>query len=362
VRRPPALVFDVPIADVTMAETIELINELVIVGRTRGTTHQVSTVNVDFLVNALEQPELADILKCADLCIADGMPVVWAARMLGMPIRERVAGSDLLPLLVESSQSTGHHVHIFGSSPEVASAASELLRERYPTSRFSVDPGPMLRDVEHVDEDVLAAIAAVDADVLCVALGNPKQERFINANRARLRTPVMIGIGGSLDMLVGKRRRAPRWVQVIGMEWVARAVQEPRRLGRRYAHDIRIFLPRLMRAWQASRARRTAAGLQVATIDSCVCVRVMADVVATVEDWQRAADAAAAGAPLSIDFAGMTAINDEALAQIVGLDRLSKRSGGERSLSGLDPALANGLAARGLLVEHFPTPEAADLS
>jgi N-acetylglucosaminyldiphosphoundecaprenol N-acetyl-beta-D-mannosaminyltransferase len=324
----------------------------VVVGRARNTTHQVSTVNVDFLVNALERPELAAILKGADLCIADGMPVVWAARMLGMPIRERVAGSDLLPLLVESSQSTGLHVHIFGSSPEVASAASELLRTRYPTSRFSVDPGPMLTDVEHVDEDVLASIEAVDADVLCVALGNPKQERFIRANRARLRTPVMIGIGGSLDMLVGKRRRAPRWVQAIGMEWIVRATQEPRRLGRRYAHDIRIFLPALAHAWRANRARRNAAGLQIAIVDSSVRVRVVDDAVATAQDWQSAAAESCAAVPLSIDFAGRTAIQDGALAQIVGLVRLSNQSGGEVSLRGLHPALADELEARRLLGDN----------
>ena len=78
---------------------------------------------------------------------------------------------------------------------------------------------------------------------MCVALGNPKQERFIKAHRDRLRVPVMIGVGGSLDMLVGERKRAPSWMQRTGTEWIARMVQEPRRLGRRYAHDLRVFGP-----------------------------------------------------------------------------------------------------------------------
>src|SRR5688572_8108641 len=100
--RPPALVLGVPIEDVTMHETLELIDAFVQEGRADGHTRQITTVNVDFLVNALADPEIAAILQQADVCLADGMPVVWGARMLGTPIRERVAGSDLVPLLVEA--------------------------------------------------------------------------------------------------------------------------------------------------------------------------------------------------------------------------------------------------------------------
>ena len=93
--------------------------------------------------------------------------------------------------------------------------------------RSSLDPGPQIPDPTTVDDAVLEAITAVDADILCVALGNPKQERFIKAHRERLGVPVMIGVGGSLDLLVGERRRAPRWMQRTGTEWIARLAQEP---------------------------------------------------------------------------------------------------------------------------------------
>ena len=156
------------------------------------------------------------------------MPVVWGASLLGMPIQERVAGADLVPRLVEVSQSTGWRIHVFGSSSSVADRATALFAAPYPNAAVSIDPGPRIPDPSSVDDRVLDDIAAVDADILCVAFGNPKQERFIEAHRDRLRVPVMIGVGGSLDMLVGERKRAPRWMQRTGTEWIARMVQEPR--------------------------------------------------------------------------------------------------------------------------------------
>lgn len=331
--RPPALMFGTPIADLTMTETLALIDELVVAGRGRNTTHQISTVNVDFLVNAITDPDVASILQNADVCLADGMPVVWGARLLGMPIAERVAGSDLVPLLVERSQTTGHHVHVFGTMPEVAAAAKRLLLDRYPDAHFSIEPGPMIADVEQIDDAVLDAIVAVDADVLCVALGNPKQERFIRAHRDRLRTPVMIGIGGSLDMLVGKRRRAPRWVQRIGMEWVVRAAQEPRRLGRRYAHDIRVFGPAISRAWLDGRRRRAAPGLRVEVGDEVVNATVEGDTIAGLEAWSAAAARLRGGAPLHVATAAVQ-IRDHAAAQLIGLAQVARRAGAAITVDG----------------------------
>jgi N-acetylglucosaminyldiphosphoundecaprenol N-acetyl-beta-D-mannosaminyltransferase len=302
-----------------MQETLARIDELVDLGRNLGRTYQVSTVNVDFLVNALDDPGVASILQGADLCLADGMPVVWGARMLGMPIRERVAGSDLVPAMIDATRSTGRHVHLFGSSPAVADAARTLLGERYPGANFTIDPGPMMADVRDLDSSVLDAIAKLDPDILCVALGNPKQERFIATHRDRLRTPVMIGIGGSLDMLVGKRRRAPTWVQRIGMEWVVRAVQEPKRLGVRYAHDIRVFGPALARAWRAARARRNHAGLELGWTDNEVVASFRGVDVASDDQWARAAASLANGYSLSISVADPP--RDRAVAQMVGLVR-----------------------------------------
>lgn len=326
--RPPALMFGIPIADVTMDETIDEISRMIDDGRRHGRTSQIATVNVDFLVNALDSAEIRSILQHADLCLADGMPLVWGARALRMPIRERVAGSDLVPLLAEVSRAKGWRVHVFGSAESVAARARALVADRYPDALFSIDPGPMIADVETIDEQVLDDIAAVEADILCVALGNPKQERFIRAHRDRLGIPVLIGVGGSLDMMVGERRRAPRWMQRAGLEWVARAVQEPRRLGPRYAHDIRVFGPRFVREWRARRSRLGSPALQLEIGDDVVHGRL----TGAPGDDRRWVDAVArleTGASLRLEAGAASPLDDAAAARIIGLVRVCRRRSGD---------------------------------
>ena len=330
VVRPPAVMFGVPIADITMAETIDLIAELVEDGHAHQRTHQISTVNVDFLVNAMDDRSVASILQHATVCLPDGMPVVWGSRLLGMPVAERVAGADLVPLLVAESAARKWHIHIFGSTSEVAKAASDLLRTRHPDARFTIDAGPMIRDVSAVDDDVLASITAVNADILLVALGNPKQEKFIAAHRERLGVPVMIGIGGSLDMLIGKRRRAPAWMRRMGLEWVVRAVQEPRRLGGRYARDIWVFTPALVRELLANRRRRDGCGLRIGDCDQAV-VDVVLDgrSIVSSDQWRRTTARLRAGASLRVHAPHAAPPCDAALAQLVGLAAVVRRGGGQ---------------------------------
>ena len=162
----------------------------------------------------------------------------------------------MIPLLGRGVRDAGWAIHLFGAGPGVADRARSLLLDRFPKARITSDAGPAIDAPNTVDAAIVETIRAVDPDVLCVALGNPKQERFIAAYRDALRCPVMIGIGGSLDMLVGDKKRAPTWAQRIGAEWVFRAAQEPGRLGRRYAHDLRVFGPAVLR-YRTRRARRT---------------------------------------------------------------------------------------------------------
>ena len=346
VLRPPAVIFGVPIADITMAETIDLIGELVADGRVNRRTHQISTVNVDFLVNAMDDPAVASILQHATICLPDGMPVVWGSRMLGMPVAERVAGADLVPLLVAESAERDWHIHIFGSTSDVAKAAEVLLRTRYPGARFTIDAGPIIANVRAVDDGVLDSIIAVGADILFVALGNPKQEQFIAAHRERLAVPVMIGIGGSLDMLIGKRRRAPAWMRRMGLEWVVRAIQEPRRLGRRYARDIRVFTPALAREWLANRRRRGGCGIRIAESDTAVdhaVVEVVLDghTLVSSEQWRHTISRLRSGASLRVHTPNGAPPRDAALAQLVGLTAVVRLGGGQvtwPSLRGSAPA------------------------
>lgn len=324
--RPPALLFGVPLDDLTMSHALDQIGDLIARGRRDGGTHQIATVNVDFIVNALGDDSIMQMLQRADLSLNDGMPLVWAARALDMEQRERVAGSDLVPALGERAAAQGWRVHLFGGPPGVADRAAELLRSRHAGLKISSESGPMISDVEAIDDRVLDDIAAVDADVLCVALGNPKQERFIAAHRERLGTPVMIGIGGSLEMLLGDLRRAPGWAQRSGLEWLFRAAQEPRRLGRRYARDAFVFGPQLVT--HARKVRRTidGPGMSISIGDREVRLTPGSS-VPTLGLWQQAAAAVAEGSELNIELDELAKLDIRALAQISGLVRLASRSG-----------------------------------
>ena len=241
-----AVLSGVPIDGYTMDGALDRISELVASGRAADRTHQVATVNVDFLVNALDDPGVMGILQQNDLNLADGMPLVWASRLLGSALPERVAGADLVPMLAQRSAAQGLKVHLFGAGPGVAERARAFMLEHHPNALITADAGPAMIDPANVQDEVVNSISEAAPDVLCVALGNPKQERFIATYRGQLRCPVMIGVGGSLDMLVGDKKRAPRWLQRSGGEWIFRLVQEPGRLGRRYGRDAVTFGPQLV--------------------------------------------------------------------------------------------------------------------
>lgn len=306
-----ALVAGVPVDDVTMDETVEMIGGFIEVGRRTGRTFQLATINVDFVVNAQHDDELRAILQRADVCVADGMPVVWYAKIAGVALRERVAGADLVPALVDRSRTTGWRVLLFGSAEGVAEAAAAMLVERFPGAIVQGMSGPMLRDVRAMDHEWTAAITAFAPDVICVALGNPKQEKWIRAHRTSLGASVLIGVGGTLDFIVGGRRRAPEWMRRFGLEWVYRASQEPARLGKRYFRDAVVFAPHMLRVvWR--RLRRGAA---------------------TVGGWPVRID----GDRTIVDLTGSVVRHPDVHA-LVALARNAHRAGRVLRLQGCDPA------------------------
>jgi exopolysaccharide biosynthesis WecB/TagA/CpsF family protein len=326
--RPPSYLFGIPIDDLVMDETITAIEGLVAEGRRTGRTHQIATVNVDFLVKALHDDSLRRILQGADMCMADGIPVVWASRIMHAPVRERVAGADLVPALVARSETTGLKIHFFGSASDVIERSLAHFRSTAPNAAVTAESGPMIRDVSALDEAMLDEIIAIGPDILCVALGNPKQERFIAAHRDRLGTPVLIGVGGSLDMLVGDKRRAPAWIQRVGLEWVYRAAQEPGRLGKRYFVDAVVFGPRVVA--YVMRARRYRHGvdlvLSIDRRDEQPDVVVAATPAASAHDacdWNTAADIIAGGGSLRIDLDASTMLKVPALFALSGLVRVA---------------------------------------
>ena len=250
------------------------------------------------------------------------MPVVWGTSLLGMPIHERVAGADLVPLLVEDRSVRGWRIHVFGSSPRHADPRRPSSPSAIPVRPVSIDPGPIIPTRRIVDDEVLDGITAVDADILCVALGNPKQERFIHAHRERLGVPVMIGVGGSLDLLVGGRASPRARLDAANRARVDRPPrQEPRRLGGRYAHDIRVFGPRLAREWRQVRPRRTDPASRSRSRSTRSTCGSTGRPTRGPSSWGSSGRSARRRSALQLRRGSASTIHDHALTMLIGLSR-----------------------------------------
>ncbi len=224
----------VPVDNVIMSEALERIEKMI----EEGGLHQVATANLDYLVHATRDAEYRRTLCLCDLVVADGMPIVWASRLLGIPIRERVAGADLVPQLVRLSALKGYGIFLLGATPEIIEAAELEMQRSSPGVRIVGRMSPPVQPLDQFDnEPILAAIEEAKPDILLVAFGSPKQEKWVSRNRHRLNVPVCIGIGGTLDFMAGAVRRAPVWMQRSGLEWLFRMYVDPKRLAPRYFKD-----------------------------------------------------------------------------------------------------------------------------
>ena len=203
----------------------------------------VATLNVDFVVNAVGgwpfggNDELWGYLKNADLVTADGMPIVLLSKLLRDPLPERVTGADMVPAICRRCAEEGLGVYVLGGDKAVVEEAFGKLRIENGELRIAgIDPAFVKLDEEQ--PEIVERINAAKPDVLFVALGNPKQELWMGRNAAKLNVGVMIGVGGTFNFITGRVKRAPRWVQRSGLEWVHRICQEPGRLWRRYAYGL----------------------------------------------------------------------------------------------------------------------------
>ncbi|WP_298819642.1 WecB/TagA/CpsF family glycosyltransferase [Chloroflexus sp.] len=250
------VILGVPVDNLTMAEALDRCDEFIAVGRATGRLHQIATVNADFVVNALHDPELRRILQEADMATADGMPLVWASRLLGGPLPGRVTGADMVPALAERAAQRGYSIFFLGAREGVAAKAAAILQERYPGLRVAGVLSPPPGSVLDMDRSIVETVKAARPDILLVAFGNPKQEKWIRMYAHELRVPIAIGVGGTFDMIVGVTKRAPVWMQRVGLEWVYRLAQEPRRLWKRYVHDFIYFGYFFARQWWAMQRGR----------------------------------------------------------------------------------------------------------
>jgi len=224
------------IDNLTMEETLQTIEGFIKTGQ----PHQHVVVNVDKIVKASRDPELRRIINDCALINADGMPVVWASRLLGKPLKERVAGVDLFGALIQRASEKGWRVFFLGAREEVVSKVKELYEKKFANLKIAgYRNGYWTADEE---DRVVASIKECRPDLLFVAISSPKKEQFLDKYQADMQIPFAMGVGGTFDVVVGKVKRAPVWMQKNGLEWFYRFLQEPRRMFKRYFVDDLAFI------------------------------------------------------------------------------------------------------------------------
>lgn len=237
-EEPRIRMMGVPFDRVTMAGTLDRIQEMISIRK----PHCIATANVDFLVQARHDSTLRRILNEAHLVVCDGTPLVWLSRLLGRTLPERVAGSDLVPKILNRAEQEGWSVYFLGGQEQVLQQAVQNVQARHPKLHIAGSESPPFSPLDKMDhEGICQRIREAQADILLVSFGCPKQEKWIRQNYEAAGVPVNIGVGATIDFLAGAVKRAPRWMQICGLEWVFRLCQEPRRLLKRYATDLVVF-------------------------------------------------------------------------------------------------------------------------
>ena len=258
---PPTAILGIPFDHLTLAEAVRRVEAMI----ASGQPHYLVTANVDFLVQARQDVELRRILAEADLVLCDGTPLVWISRLLGHPLPERVAGADVAPLLLEAAARKKYRVFFLGGQPEITLQAVQNLQEQHPDLIICGCYSPPFQSLLEMDhEEILRWIRPARPDVLFVSFGCPKAEKWIAMHYRSLGVPVTIGVGATIDFLAGTKKRAPRWMQRSGSEWIFRLLQEPRRLFRRYMTDLWQFGGAILQQWWWLRAPWRPLGLSSA--------------------------------------------------------------------------------------------------
>ncbi len=219
--------------------------------------HHVS-LNAAKVVRARDDQRLMAILQSAQLVNADGQSLVWASRLLGDPLPERVAGIDLMFRLLQIAEAEGFRVYFLGARAEILEQALANLRVLHP--RLIIAGSHHGYFAAHEAAEVCKHINAAQADIVFVAMSSPGKEYWVSDHGQMLDVPLIMGVGGTLDVVAGVVARAPRWMQNAGLEWAFRLVQEPRRMWRRYLNTNVRFLGIVIAALATRILRRILAG------------------------------------------------------------------------------------------------------
>lgn len=223
---PTADILGIPMHCLTMGEALDRIGGFI----ASRAPHLVITLGVEMVMNAQQDAAFREVARQAHLLVPDSIGVVWAARRQGFKV-ERVAGIELLDRLAERGAREGWRFYFLGGKPGVAEEAADRLLARYPGLVVAGCQDGYFKD----DDAVVDRVREARTDVLLAAMGSPRQETWCWRHREALGVPVAIGVGGSFDVLAGRTRRAPKWMRVVGLEWLYRLYREPSRAGRMLA-------------------------------------------------------------------------------------------------------------------------------
>ena len=218
-----------PIDNLTMQETLDIVDQAI---ETRGHIHH-TVVNAGKIVSMHENAELKESVTEADLINVDGQAVVWVSRLFNTPLKERVAGIDLMERLVELAYRKKYRLFFFGAREEVVSKLVALYAEKYSPEIIAGYKNGYFKKEE--ERKIAEQIAGCKPNILFVAISSPVKEIFLYQNKDLLsKVNLIMGVGGSFDVIAGYVKRAPLWMQKTGLEWLFRVYQEPRRMLKRY--------------------------------------------------------------------------------------------------------------------------------
>lgn len=223
------------IDNLTMKETLDEIDKLIL----KNDRSYVVTPNVDHIVMLETDVELKNIYRDASLILADGKPLLWISKWYKTPIKEKISGSDLFPLLCEMAAKKGYSMFFLGAAEGVAAKAAENLKKKYNGLKIvgTYSPPYGFEKDEIESEKIIDMVKEAHPDILILGLGSPKQEKFVYHYCKDLGVPISLGLGASLDFEAGNIRRAPKWMSNHGLEWLYRLIKEPKRMFKRYIID-----------------------------------------------------------------------------------------------------------------------------
>ncbi|MFH1878208.1 MAG: WecB/TagA/CpsF family glycosyltransferase [Candidatus Omnitrophota bacterium] len=224
-----------PVDNLTLEETVKVVEGFIAEGKPR----QYIAINAGKIVKMNQDPEFRGILFDSDLNIVDGQPLLWIARLFGTPVKQRFGGIDIIDAVMPVSEKKGYGIYFLGGKKEILDEVVEKYKKMYPALKIAGTRDGYWKAEE--EAGVVKKIKESGADIIFFAMSSPRKEEFLKKNMIEMGVPFVAGVGGAFDVISGRTKRAPVWVQKIGMEWFYRILQEPGRLWKRYFFSNTLF-------------------------------------------------------------------------------------------------------------------------